>query len=306
MTSFHNRLAFAIPTFRRPLLLRSALESILEEFGYEKFPLVIVAENDVVGQEGLTAARLWAIENRIDSRINIIEVVNPGLSYVRNAALQAAFKNPNIEYVAMFDDDSCLILGWLAAMETVLNTSGASLYGGPTKYIFPTIASEEVRASPIFGVPYSDSGFVDKLRSSNNIVITRQLYEVFNQEVFDLRFNASGGEDSHFFERVRLARLKTYWVSNAQVSEEVPVRRASLEWVLERHRLGAVNSARISVITRGLVGALDQAILIVKELTSSLLWACLIQSKYRLISKYRFIGVLGRVSGLMGVVQNRS
>ena len=301
-----KNLAFAIPTFRRPELLVQALQSVLDDFGDVSFPKLIVAENDLTERAGLLASKNWAEKNQLEEMIQVIEVQSRGLSSVRNAALAAAFSDPDIEYVAMFDDDSRLQTGWFAAVKKAVEACSADIYGGPTRYMFSAETTPDVKTSPIFSIPYQSSGLVVKLRSSNNLVVSRDVFNMFQPNVFDLSFNSSGGEDSHFFERVCLAGLKSFWISDAEVLEDVPLRRASLQWVFERHQLGAVNSARISLMTRGVRGALDQIVLIVKEFLSSIYWLCLLRSRYVLTAKYRFIGALGRIRGLFGGVQTRS
>lgn len=296
-------LAFAIPTHKRPKLLVEALQSVLDEFGIDNFPFVVVAENDAVGSEGLAAANAWSALNGIQHRVVVVVVPDKGLSYCRNAALDAAFSHSQVLYVAMFDDDAHLEPGWFLAMQTAANSISADLYGGPTKYVLPMTVDPSLRFAPVFGFPYSESGQVPKLSSSNNFVLTRTVYEHFRPHVFDLRFNRSGGEDSHFFERARLAGMTTVWVSGARVEELVPANRANAEWVLDRHKLSAVNAARVAIFTRGWKGLVLQLLLVLKEFGSSLFWLLFWRGNSREVSRYRFWGAIGRLRGVFGFVQ---
>lgn len=302
-SQFAQTLVFAIPTFRRPKLLREALGSILAEFGRENFPRVVVAENDVAHSEGAVAARLWSEANDLSDQVHVVEVQDKGLSNCRNAALAFAFSLSSVENVSMFDDDAQLAPGWLVAMSSALAQWQADVFGGPTKYLVPSDASPMVKRAPVFGVPYEVTGYVAKLRSSNNFLLTKTAYQMSLPIVFSQDFNFSGGEDSQFFERGRRAGLKMVWVSDAAVIEPVPVDRATETWVLQRHRLSAINAARVACSVSGWVGRGEQLLLILKELVSAVCWAILWRPKSSEMIKYRVIGVWGRILGLLGIAQ---
>ncbi len=302
-SQFAQTLVFAIPTFRRPKLLREALGSVLVEFGHENFPRIVVAENDVVHSEGAAASRLWSEENGLSDKVHVVEVQDKGLSNCRNAALAFAFSLPSVEHVSMFDDDAQLAPGWFVAMSSALAQWQGDVFGGPTKYLVPFDASPMVKRAPVFGVPYEVTGYVAKLRSSNNFLLTKNTYHMFLPLVFSQDFNASGGEDSQFFERVRVAGLKTVWVNNAAVIEPVPADRATEAWVLKRHRLSAINAARVARSVSGWGGCGKQFLLILKELISALCWAVFRRPNSSEMIKYRVVGVWGRILGMLGRAQ---
>lgn len=288
-------LAVLIPTFRRPHLLRAALDSL--EAQTRRDIQIFVADNDVIGS-GAAAAEVWAAA--CGRSVSAIRVSQRGISANRNAGLQCAFLDPAVEAVAMLDDDAVADARWIETIFRHLPDSGAVLLGGPTIYTFPDTAPVSIRSLEMFGVPYEKSGPVPCLRSTNNCVVTRAFFDKNGPAPFHPDFAFTGGEDTHLFRSSAARGERMFWMADARVIEPVPSERCSEEWVLERHRLSAINSARVSrMILGGPAGWRRELGLAARE-TAGGLYRLATGRQPRLVTRQRFAGAAGRVSGLFG------
>lgn len=114
-----------LPTFKRPMGLKKALESLLGQSACGKHIEVIVADNDPVA-----SARLFIEQFRARNKINIryISVPETGVANVRNAALKAA----RGQYLAFLDDDQVASSNWLSEMMEACISLNACLVFCPT------------------------------------------------------------------------------------------------------------------------------------------------------------------------------
>ena len=78
---------------------------------------------------------------------------------------------------------------------------GADIVGGPQMPVFPDNSDQRLAAHPVFAPPYRQSGPVDALYSSGNLLIGRHVLTAMGAPFLDLRFNFMGGGDSDFLSR---------------------------------------------------------------------------------------------------------
>lgn len=295
-----KNIAVLIPTFRRPEGVVAALSSVLSQCADGSFPIV-VAENNLPEADGAAAASRWATEHKVGERLRIVIVDKRGICQNRNAGLAAAFEDPDVDAVAMLDDDAVATPGWLAAIGAAMEHYQADLIGGPTYYYFESQVPSWISKAPMFGVPFHQSGPVRRLRSTNNCTVSRKLYAQLGPELFDPAFDRSGGEDVDMFERAAALGAVTVWASDAVVRELVPSARATERWVLQRHFLSAVNVSRTDVRVKGAFnGAIRQVALAAKELVGGTIRLVSPSAETRFIARLRFYGIAGRLAGLLG------
>jgi succinoglycan biosynthesis protein ExoM len=292
-------LAVLVPTYRRPKLLLNTLDSIARQAGFERIHLV-VSDNDADAAEGQSAAREHAERFGYSERLTTLVVPKPGLSENRNAGLAAAFSVSDVSCVAMIDDDATANEGWVLAIECAIADNPADIYGGPTYYTPDGPAPEWFNSIELFTVPYSASGYVPRLRSSNNCVITRGLWLALDEHPFDRGFSQSGGEDTQLFAHVRESGGRAYWIADAGVHEPVPAERVKLDWIVKRHQGSASNSARIDVGRHGAFAIARQIALASKEYAAGLVRILSRKEQVRFTGKLRRAGALGRLYGTMG------
>jgi glycosyltransferase involved in cell wall biosynthesis len=289
-----------VPTFRRCHTLGATLDSLSAQVDVGAFRLVVV-DNDHVAAEGAAIARAWAAANGWTDRVEIVTEWERGLSSCRNRGLATAFAHPEVSAVAMIDDDAVALPDWVSKITEALAMTGADVLGGPTLYEFTKPVPATVTAASMFGVPWRRSGIVPMLRSSNNCTITRRVYEAMGPNPFNTSFSRSGGEDVDFFTRCRVRGFILAWATGAAVSELVPAERCSEAWVLRRHRLSANNTARIDRSAHGMTRALlRQSCLALKETVGGVLKSFSSDEVVRFKARMRFVGVLGRIDGLIG------
>ena len=80
--------------------------------------------------------------------------------------------------------------------------------------------------------PAFSTGQSLQICSTNNALVRSAVFR--RVPAFDTCFNLSGGEDTHFFLRVRKAGHSIVWSQEAIVSESIPRERANFPWLLRR------------------------------------------------------------------------
>lgn len=240
-------------TFRRPLMLRDTLDSLIAQVDSPEFAIVVV-ENDADGCEGAAVAKEYLETARI-AGICVIEP-RPGNCQAANRAFgEARQRFPEAEFVLMIDDDEIADPRWLSEIVGAARATGADIVGGPVLPRFPEGAPARLAEHPIYWPAYDRTGPVEQIWGSGNFLIRRDAYSRLDNPDFDLAYNFLGGGDNDFFTRCRRAGLKFYWANEARITETVPAGRLKSRWMIQRGlRLGAINY-RVERSTRGALGS---------------------------------------------------
>jgi succinoglycan biosynthesis protein ExoM len=86
---------------------------------------------------------------------------------------------------------------------------------------------------------------------TSNVLVRLGAIETLGDQAFDLRYGATGGEDTHLFMRLAESGHSIVWADHALVSERVPVERAALRWMLSReYRRGCILSRCLRDVDR--------------------------------------------------------
>ncbi|MEI9929129.1 MAG: glycosyltransferase [Rhizomicrobium sp.] len=223
------KVVVAIPTFRRPqslMRLLAALERLDTTAGIS----VIVADNDADKHEGLdVCARLSAYRWHIDAFV----VPERGIAAARNALVARALAQ-DCAFVAMLDDDEWPEPGWLGAFLQTQAATGADALHGAVLRDFETAPGRLAARCDGIAPMHGATGPVDMIPGTGNVIFTRACFEDTPKPCFDPAFALSGGEDSDFFERLRLQGKRFAWCEEAVVHAFVPASRANLRWALAR------------------------------------------------------------------------
>ena len=235
------RLIVAIPTYRRPdsllrLLQRLDLQTTSLPFA------VIVADNDAAGQQGIGA--LQAMDSgQLGFPVHAVVAETPGLAGVRNTLLATALQFPSAELIAMIDDDEWPEVQWLESLVAVQHATGADVVGGPVLPVFEERADETIAMCRLFQHRNCDSGPVDIVWATNNVLLKKSFITAAGPGWFDESYGLSGGEDSDFFIKHHMLGRRFAWCAEAIVYEDVPPHRASLHWIVRRaFRIGNTNA----------------------------------------------------------------
>jgi succinoglycan biosynthesis protein ExoM len=221
------RIAICIGTYKRRELLRELLAGISQlKFRKEPVPQIeiVVVDNDPfkTGEEVCTATELqWPLKYFAEE--------HRGITHVRNRAVQEAGA---VDFIAFIDDDEVPTPQWLDELISAQHRFRADVVSGPVVPKFASGVPEWVKKSDLFDRPSFSTGHSLDKCFAGNVLIRREVF--FLVPRFDDRFNLSGGEDTHFFLRVRKAGHSIVWSQEAIVHESTPSERANLAWILRR------------------------------------------------------------------------
>jgi succinoglycan biosynthesis protein ExoM len=221
------QVAICIATFRRPRRLQKLLNGIAElRFLNVAIPelTVIVVDNDADGtaREACRSSALpWRTKYVVEPRRGIAEARNRGLREIGTA-----------DFVAFIDDDEVPNRLWLDELLSVQGNCQADAVAGPVYPSFTDDVPEWIRTGDFFNRPAHLTGEFLACCSTGNALVTRKVFDRVG--AFDDRFQLTGGEDLHFFTRVRLAGFKIVWSQEAVVTETIYKDRANLGSLLRR------------------------------------------------------------------------
>jgi succinoglycan biosynthesis protein ExoM len=243
--------AICVATFRRPVGLRRLLNSLdaltFSAIAPPRVTIVVIDNDSKSPLEGT------ALEKAGWSRHPLIYRIEPtqGLASARNACLDTAPRDADM--VAFLDDDEWVDPLWLEAMIVMQETSKAGIIQGPVRAVFSRLASTWMSQSGLYDVgPFIDGSELTS-GATGNCLITRHVLETTGIR-FDSRFNASGGEDTDFFMRMRAKGQRIVAAAGAIAHEDVPMDRMRLTWMLKRqyrvgHTLGVVSRVHANADT---------------------------------------------------------
>ncbi|MBV9646475.1 MAG: glycosyltransferase [Candidatus Eremiobacteraeota bacterium] len=223
-----NGVLIAIPTFRRPHLLGALLDGLAKQSLPDGLALsALVLDNDAAGSaRNVVRDRACAFPFPLSYRC----VKVPGLSAVRNAALEAASGS---EFLAMIDDDEVPEPRWLAELVRVQRATGADAVVGPVP---PRLSLGMPRWLHGLGGAHferaRDGQRISEGWSGNCLVRMQTLKRLALR--FDPALNFSGGEDQMFFRSLSSCGGVIVYARDAIAWEDVPPERRSLQFVLSR------------------------------------------------------------------------
>lgn len=229
------RVLIGIPTYRRPEMLRRCLESVMGQRAEAEID-IFVADNDSEREEGVAVAGQLGVPS--------IVVAERGVSQVRNAILMHGFR-VGADFIAMIDDDETASPNWIASLLEMRELTGAGVIAGPAHpdyAVTPTAALEHSRAfAPI---DYPD-GFVPRLWSTNNFMVSTRLLFKLDWPRFNPAFGLTGGGDREWFTRLRKAGATFAWSRKAVTYEHIPESRMETRWILRRSYRCGIDDMRI-------------------------------------------------------------
>jgi succinoglycan biosynthesis protein ExoM len=298
-TPVATRVAVCVATYARPDGLARVLDG-LSALHTDACVRAVVVDNDATGpSRAACEARASAFALGLRYEVE----AQRGITYARNRAVAAA--GPDVDFIAMLDDDEVPNPGWLTALLRVQAKYGADIVTGPVIPYFPTPPAEWVWDGRFFDRPRYETGHDLPHAHTNNVLVRRSVFEKTGR--FDDRFALTGGEDLQFFRRAKDAGARIVWANDALVEEWIPESRANLGWLLRRaYRSGAtlgqvdrdrpdVLVARPMRVVRG-VGRLTQGVLLTP--VALVAWR---QRRVRLVRALQLVWRgAGMVAGVLG------
>jgi succinoglycan biosynthesis protein ExoM len=213
-------------TYKRPALLRETLLSLRSQVISDpqlKMHLLVV-DNDAAGS-GQETFRSALQGSPIPARY----VCEParGIGNARNRALR---ESVGMDYIAFIDDDETATPDWLQNLHQTMHRFEADIVTGPVTPKFVD-APEWIVQGGFFRMSPQATGSPVEFVATNNVLFRAKLTTRYK---FDSRFDATGGEDTHFFMRMKRDGHRMVWCQEAEVIETVPGDRAKVKWMLHR------------------------------------------------------------------------
>lgn len=235
------KVAICICTYRRPLMLKSCLDSIAKQDVPDAWDLsVILVDNDPQSELSndllkITASYPFHIRYHVES--------SRGIPFARNAACELALDS-GADWIVFIDDDEVAEPGWLLAYDNARTKSKAKVLAGSVRYVSYDKSEEFVRidGKKLSGQP----GFLESAATNNVMFSTEILRPPFSLR-FDILMALTGGSDTDFFLRYRQADGGIFGVPDSVVAELVSEQRSTVRWKLGRLYRSNSNRSYINV-----------------------------------------------------------
>ncbi len=295
-------IAITIPTFKRPNHLLRTLGSIAKQRTSRKTAIVLI-ENEAELREGAEVAGPLFEDGTYKGIVIVAH--DRGNCHAYNAGWSIALqKFPNLKYLAVIDDDEIAEPQWLEELCSTSEQNDAALVGGPQIPVFDEVVREKWKTHPVFTPHYTQTGLVEIIYSSGNLLVRHDVLQTMPQPFFDLAFNFTGGGDSDLIHRSRRQGFRIAWCNEARIFETVPSRRVTWDWIQKRSLRNGQLSALIahreangSLLSNFYVVAHSMALLIASPFRALLLFA---KSGSLLSALYPVHIALGRLASEFG------
>ena len=235
-----KKILICICTYHRPDGLRSALLAIdgqsLEHLNEQQISLGIIDNSPE--QSAKQIAKDYEQQGRF--AVHYVHAAKKGLCQARNAALQLADQQ-SATHLAFVDDDGHPQSQWLETLSANFSIDRIAAVVGPTYPIFETPPPAWLPPrSYAFTRPVSN-GFVSDGSTGNCMISMAAVRKA--DLTFDLRFNITGGEDTHFFNQLKKDGDRIAWAQEAIIHELFPADRMTRSWLWRRwYRTGSTEA----------------------------------------------------------------
>ena len=218
-----------VPTYRRPDDLVELLPMLLAQADElaDRRVEVLVVDNDAAG-----SART-VVEGVGDGRVHYAVQPVPGIAAVRNRILDVAVGELHADLVAMIDDDERPAPGWLAALVTTAERTGAALVAGRVVPEFSGPLDPWVAAGRFHTRRNLTTGDPITVAAGGNLLLDARRVAELGQR-FDDRVGLAGGEDTLFSRELHARGASMVWCAESVAVDRVPPDRMTRRWVLAR------------------------------------------------------------------------
>lgn len=219
-----------IITFQRPNGLKRLLDSLSKlDFLAMEPPAwgIVVVDNDAK-----SSAQDIVDAIRVDFPVPIIYGVEPqqGIASARNKALSLA---PACDFIAFIDDDEVAEPNWLDQLLLTQKAYQADIVTGPVLPDYEEAPPRWIIRGGFFNRRRLTTGTSVHFAATHNTLVKYEWTQNIDGP-FDVRFNLTGGSDSHFSRRVIQQGGEIIWADEAIVREYNPPNRMSVSWLLQR------------------------------------------------------------------------
>ena len=218
-----------VPTYRRPDELATLLPLLLAQA--DDLPGhrvdVVVVDNDAA------ASARAVVTGPGDDRVHYAVQPQPGIAAVRNRILDVATADLDADLVAMIDDDERPEPGWLRALVTTWEQTGAALVAGRVVPEFSGPLDPWVAAGRFHTRRNLPTGAPITVAAGGNLLLDARQVQAYGQR-FDASVGLSGGEDTLFSRELHARGASMVWCAGSVAVDRVPPERMTRRWVLAR------------------------------------------------------------------------
>jgi hypothetical protein len=215
-------LTIAVPTFRRPDMLRGCIGSLLPQLPEDGRAELLVVDNDPAGSAAAVT------ESLAHPGLRYVREPRPGVVHGRNRAVAEA----GGRYLGFIDDDELALPGWVDALLRHAGMGVAASFGivrprylGPRELgletVLDTLYTRDLKRA-------QDADISDKwihVGTGNSLFDREQCFDT--SEPFAAHLNATGGEDVWLMRSLVARGVPLRWNPAAAVEELVPPERAT-------------------------------------------------------------------------------
>ncbi|MEH3145235.1 MAG: glycosyltransferase [Methylobacterium frigidaeris] len=240
------RASVVIPTLDRPAALARALASAAGQAGLGPGAFEVVVVDNSPDANARAAVAALAAGSAVPVRY--VSEPRPGVSNARNAGVAAARGG----WIAFLDDDEEAGPDWLSRLLATAETSGAGAVFGPVRAVaesgaelgpFARYFTREIEAAT-----GTDITARSACLGTNNSLFSKARC-LSDPSPFAEGLNSFGGEDSLLLKRLVRRGCRLAWCGEAVVTEWVPPRRLTWDYVRRRKFLsGQIRSFVLAML----------------------------------------------------------
>lgn len=242
-----------VPTYRRPDVLETAVESLLRQTLPPEQYEVVVVDNDsdravrelIQRLSSVAAVRVWY---HAEPRLGLCHARNAGIVWARG------------EVVAFMDDDAEAEVEWLERLLVAFKDTAVWVAGGRIKPIWNAERPDWLDDSMLRGLSLIDWGEAPRALEwperviGTNMAVRRAAFETVGR--FDPRLDRRGNAllghgDTEIQERVHRVGKRVAYLPDAIVHHQVPAERLTKHYFYRRF-YGAGRSKAILVSRKGM------------------------------------------------------
>lgn len=234
-------LIVAIPTFRRPEALATALETVRKQVDAENDRPEAALRCSILVIDNDPAASAAPIAEQHGARY--VTEPRPGIAAVRNRALREC---DGARALLFLDDDEIPEPGWLRGMIEMYLATAPTAVAGRVVTRLPVDVEPWISEGGAFDRPIRIAGQLLDEAATNNLLLdvggVRRL-----GLTFDERFGLTGGSDSMFTLQLTRRGGTIRWAEDAVVTEQEDPARFTRSWVRMRTFRFGNTSARVRI-----------------------------------------------------------
>jgi succinoglycan biosynthesis protein ExoM len=217
-------------TYKRPEMLKNALDGISKLILPKEFSGIIIVDNN---PKGSALNTINSFKQSFNYPIYSFIETNKGIVYARQRVLNEAH-NIEANILAFFDDDAIPDPNWLTNLYSFYINHNCIVATGDQIQILQENAPKWIKNGGFFKRNKSRPEAKElKGAATNNVLFSLDFVKDKNLS-FDVSFNTTGGSDTDFFWQFYKNGAKILWTNTAIVREEVPDSRANFKWLFNR------------------------------------------------------------------------